>query len=366
MMRGDSFLTVRMREREQTHRRLVLWGIGALLLLSLSPVVGHHLSSRVDAALLGQDHLWDLCLIALHTLLAPVHGVFHVLLIAGLLYAIWDRTRAVWRLRRTLALLTPSAKAAGSRIDAAMRVLGLDGDTVCIVDGVPNPAFTAGWWRPRIYIAREIGEVLSPEQLIAVLAHEAEHVRRRDPLRLSLLRFFGCTLFWNPAFRRLASDMADEAEIAADDVAARGAPLVLASAILLLSAWRRPAARAGDPHAFPAGTVVGLVENGSARRGRFDALLDRRVRRLAGESAVVSTHLTRRSILGAAAMLSVVWISGIAVAHPMPTPGTHAEAAHCEHKGEGAFSHLFCRRAGVSSATSGIGASHCPHAHPAG
>ncbi len=366
MTRGDSFLTVRMREREQTHRRLVLWGIGALLLLSLSPVVGHHLSSRVDTALIGQDHLWDICLIALHTLLAPVHGLFHVLLIAGLLYATWDRARAVWRLRRTLAMLTPCAEAPGSRIGAAMRELGLGDGTVCVVDGVPNPAFTAGWWSPRIYIAREIGESLSPEQLIAVLAHEAEHVRRRDPLRLSLLRFLGCTLFWNPAFRRLASDMADEAEIAADDVAARGAPLVLASAILLLAAWRRPAASVGGRHAIPAGAVVGLVENGAARRARFDALLDRRVRRLAGETTVVSTRLTRRSILGAAAMLSVVWISGIAVAHPMPTPGTHADATHCEHKGEGALSHLFCRSAGHSSATSVVGASRCPHAHPAG
>ncbi len=365
MTRRDSFLTVPMREREQTHRRLVLWGIGALLLLSLSPVIGHHLSSQVDAALMGQDHLWDICLIAVHTLLAPVHGLFHVLLIAGLLYATADRARAVWRLRRTLAMLTPSVGAPGSRIDAAMRQLGLGGGTVYVVDGVPNPAFTAGWWAPRIYLAREIGELLSPEQLIAVLAHEAEHVRRRDPLRLSLLRFLGCTLFWNPAFRRLASDMADEAEISADDVAARGAPLVLASAILLLAAWRSPAASEGGPHAIPAGAVVGLVENGSRRKARFDALLDRRVRRLAGQTVVVSTHLTRRSILAAAAMLALVWISGVAVAHPMPTAGAHADAAHCDHPGEGALSHLFCRGTPFSRATSVVGASRCPHAHPA-
>ncbi|MBK6489010.1 MAG: hypothetical protein IPF98_19660 [Gemmatimonadetes bacterium] len=74
---------------------------------------------------------------------------------------------------------------------------------------------------------------------------------------------------------------------------------------------------------------------------QHDALLERRVRRLAGEMAVVSSHLTRRSLLGAAAMLSAVWVSGLVVAHPMPT-GAAAGVAHCAHVHQNALSHLFC------------------------
>ncbi|MEO7521532.1 MAG: M56 family metallopeptidase [Gemmatimonas sp.] len=365
MSRHLPFLAPPMRAREQTHRRHVLWGIGALLLLSLSPVVGHHLSARADAALVGQDHAWAVCLIALHTLLAPVHGVFHALLLAGLLYAFWDRTRAVWRLRQSLAMLTPHVASPCDRIGVAMRDVGLESTSVLVVDGLPNPAFTAGWWKPRIYIARDLGTLLSHEGLVAVLSHEAEHVRRRDPLRLTMLRFLGCTLFWIPAFRRLAEDMADEAEIAADDVAAREHPLSLASAILSLAA--RPYATSGAnlPHVFPTGTAVGLMEHRGVRGGH-DALLEWRVRRLAGDIAVVSSHLTRRSLLGAAAVLAAVWISGIAVAHPMPTTGVHADAAHCDHPGKGAWSHLFCRN-GLRSPDHAIeGSTRCPHAHPPG
>lgn len=341
MPRRTGFLTPAMQSREQSHRRFVLWGIGALLLLSLSPVLGHHVSTRLDAALMGQDHVWILCLIALHALLAPVHGLFHVLLSAGLLYAVFDRLRAAWRLRDTLRLLVAQPTTASPAIAAAIVASNVPARLVQAVRGLPNPAFTAGWWSPRIYLAEEIGDTLTVSQLASVLAHEAEHVRRRDPLRLSMLRFLGCTLFWIPAFRRLAADMADEAEIAADDAAAGERPLVLASAILAMAAWRGPASAGGHGGRLPPGAVVGLVEQGGNTRALHDALLDRRVRRLAGETAVVASHLTKRSLVGAAAILSAVWISGVVVAHPLPT-GAAADTAHCAHAHRNPLSHLFC------------------------
>ena len=43
-----------------------------------------------------------------------------------------------------------------------------------------------------------------------------DDIARRDPLRLSLMRFLACTLFYIPALRRLADDLTDEAEIEAD------------------------------------------------------------------------------------------------------------------------------------------------------
>ncbi len=373
MPQPNSFLTARMREREQIHRRLVLWGIGALLLLSLSPVVGHHVSTRLDAALTGYDHVLDVCLIALHMLLAPVHGLFHALLLVGVFYATYDRWRALSRLRQTLLFINADTGTTSPAFVAAMRASGLDPHTVRVVEGLPNPAFTAGWWRPRVYVARELERVLTRAELVAVLTHEAEHVRRRDPLRLSLLRFLGCTLFWIPAFRRLAADMADESEIAADDVAAGDQPLVLASAILQLAAWPMSRGSSAVAPAWPADATASFVSNGAKRSTSHDALLERRIRRLAGETAIVASHLTRRSLLGAAAMLCAVWVSGVIVSHPMPAEGAHSHAAHCDHPGEGALSHLFCRSelfarepaaAPVTGAANGAAPS-CPHAHNA-
>ena len=349
--RVPDYLAAPFAAREQRHRRLVLLAAAALIAFSTSPVFGHHLSGRVAAGLLvGTDHLGAVCLVALHELLAPVHGLFHVLLIAGLVYAIWDRARAWRAVRCALRTLVHARPALGGSFWRAARAAGLDPRRVRIVEGLPNPAFTTGWLRPRVFVARELAERLSADELTAVLAHEAAHVRRRDPLRLSMFRLLSRTLFWMPALRRLADDLADEAEVAADDAAARATPhvdaLVLASAILALAGWR-------DLNALPAD---GAVATGFQRAD----LLERRIRRLAGEDAPLGTHVTRRSVGGALGALAVVWVSGLMMVHPLPaaTPA-HPQRDHCEHHHALAIMHLFC-----PGFDGGAGLGPCPHAVP--
>jgi hypothetical protein len=165
---------------------------------------------------------------------------------------------------------------------------------------------------------------------------------RRDPLRRSLLRLLACTLFWLPALRRLAEDLSDETEVRADDDAVGDRPLVLASAILRLARWPMTGP------AIPVGTA--LLD------GRSE-LLARRVRRLAGEPAAAHSHVTRRSLILAAAALALVWASGAAVAHPMPTSlADGISPHHCEHRHESAFAHLFCLGSPFASPR-GV----CPH-----
>jgi hypothetical protein len=131
--------------------------------------------------------------------------------------------------------------------------------------------------------------------------------------------------------------------VLADDAAARGQPLVLASALLAIAGrfagWRLP-----EP-------AVGACSD-----ARPD-LLERRIRRLAGEDAPVHSHVTRRSLAFAAIALAVVLSSSIAVVHPLPTH--HAGVpVHCTHAHSWAISHLFCKDgAGDRPA--------CPHADPA-
>ena len=348
-----------MLAREQSHRRSLLLAVGALIIFSTSPVFGHHVAVKADILLAGRDHLGSVCLIAMHLLLAPVHRGFHLLLFAGAIYAVWDRIRAWRNLKSTLGALESRAPSLEEPIGMAAAHAGVSSDRIRVVEGLPNPAFTAGLWRPRIFVAAELPDVLDESQLLAVLAHEAAHVRRRDPLRLSLLRFLACTLFYIPALHRLADDLADEAEIDADDAAASsGTPLVLASAILTLAEWgARLRETAGMKLPIPFATIVGFQPFHPLRR--VD-LLERRIRRLAGESTPVGTHVTRRSLGAAAAVLIAVWVSGVMMAHPLPAealPHAHAAAPHCRHPGGLAISHVFCL--GFHAHPSGA---PCPHA----
>ena len=351
-MSNRHFLTRFTGAHEGRHGRLVLFATGVLILLATSPVLAHHVGSRLDELLAGRDHIWVICVIAVHQLLAPVHEVFHGLLVAGLGYATLDRARAWITVRRLLRSVHAFNPSNGDAFWTAAADAHVPPALLRVVDGLPNPAFTAGWLRPHIYVATQLVDALAPAELRAVLAHEHAHVRRRDPARLSVLRFVGCALFWLPALRRLAADAADDAEIAADDTAVRGQPLVLASAILKLAAWRAPgqdAAAGGRLLSKGSGVVIGFQR---------DALLDRRIHRLVGEDAPVVTHVTKRSLAAAFAGLLLVWSSGLAVAHPLPTHvDTGAQhGGHCTQHSGWALTHLFCLAGHVRTP-----GAPCPH-----
>lgn len=344
-MRSE-FLRWTVEERETRHRRRALIVTAILTLVAISPVLGHHLSTRLSDAFAGQDHFWILCLLAVHELLAPIHSVFHVLLLTGVVYAITDRTRASIRLRRTIGVLASRHPSPADSVWEAARLSEIPPGVLRLADGLPNPAFTTGWLRPIVYVDSRLQSELTLPQLGAVLAHEYAHVRRRDPARLTMLRALGCVLFWLPALRRLAADVADDAEIAADNFAVRGDPTVLASAILQLAQWT-----ARDAHTTRRGD--GLEDSGRSAVGfQRDAMLDRRIHRLLGNDAPIVTHVTWRSMVAAFSGLMLAWSSGIAVAHPM-TIGS----AHCAHPHAWAYEHLFCR-AGHDRSANVL----CPHA----
>ena len=324
-------------EREHRHRRWLLLGLGGLLVMSTMPVFWHHMVPPMGwwPAL---DHVGAVCVRAVELLLSPVHEGFHLIVVTGLAYAVVDRGRALWMQRTTLLGLHSWRPEAGGVVARAAKAAGLPVDRVRVSSLLPNPAFTAGLLRPRVFIAESLVRTLSFQQLVAVLAHERGHVVRRDPLRLSLLRFLACTLFWLPALRRVSDDLADEAEILADDsAAAMGLRFHLAGAILALAQWR--VSRVPGVVGFAAGD-----------------LLDRRIRRLVGESAPVGTHVTWRSLAAAVAALALVWTSGVVMLHATAL-GAGTAATHCDHHETSPISHLFCLWSAEGTATH-----RCPHA----
>jgi Zn-dependent protease with chaperone function len=169
----------------------------------------------------------------------------------------------------TLAALVLTVRAALRQVRAArrfQRALPLaavaSAPTGVIVVDDPRPlAFCAGLLRPRVYISRGALAMLEPAEREAVLAHEAHHARRRDPLRLLVARALGDGMFFLPVMRRLADRYAALAEVAADDAAVRAmrSPRPLASALL-----------AFDAHPSP--SVVGIAPE------RVDHLMGERAR----------------------------------------------------------------------------------------
>ena len=315
---------------ERRHRRHVVTTATAIVILTACPLFGHHVGPAFEA-LEKRDEIFGICLVALRELLGPIHELFHVLIVAGVVFAVVDRLLARREVPRLLAGLDSSALDMRGALYGAVRAAGLAPTDVHVVTGLPVPAFTVGWVHPQVFVAREIESHLDREQLAAVLEHEAAHVRRRDPLRLSLLRILAGTFFYVPAIRSLTADMADEIEIAADDAVVGARPrraLVLASAIVTLAAWPEPAP-------LPA-AVPGFLRK---------ELFERRVRRLVGEKVIIRSHVTRPCLACATAVLTALWVSGLIMAHPLPAQtarATETTTAYCWQTLSSPWTHLLC------------------------
>lgn len=178
--------------------------------------------------------------------------------------------------------------AAGARlISAARRLAALErewltrgtaspataaGLPVFIVEG-PGPVATlVGVVRPRLYLSRSVVDTLTPDEHVAVLAHECAHRRRRDNLArwvmLATPDLFGATRFgvrtaerWAAAAERIA----DEEAVGGDD----RIKVALASALVKVARLMPPAPRIPLP-------TSGLDDGG---------ILAERVTRLLGEPA---------------------------------------------------------------------------------
>jgi hypothetical protein len=140
-----------------------------------------------------------------------------------------------------------------------------------VFPGDAPQAFCAGHWRPSIYISQGAVDLLSEDELAAVLRHEQQHLEARDPLKLACARVVTRALFFLPALAALSDRYVEIAEVRADDaaVAADGGNRgTLASALL----------------AFESGSPPG---SGGLAAERVDALLGKPVARLLPQRLIV-------------------------------------------------------------------------------
>lgn len=180
----------------------------------------------------------------------------------------------------------------GRRIRQHLDILGpatIASSTVLVIDDEHPHAFCAGLVRPKIYVSNRALAALTPPQLEAVIAHEAHHAARRDPLRIWLLSVLAHALFFLPVLSRLQDRHAELAELAADEaaVAAVGGSAPLAGALLCLgradargvvgisggrvdhllgapARWQLPVSHLAGGVLIPAGLLAVIIASASA------------------------------------------------------------------------------------------------------
>jgi hypothetical protein len=164
--------------------------------------------------------------------------------------------------------------------------------------GVPAPIST-GILHPRVLLPIGLADRFSDEELRALALHEIAHLRRRDPLVLTLAALVRAVLFFHPLVWPAARQISALAEQCADDAVleATGQPLPYAKMLARL-------AEELPPRPFATEMATGILLSKGAFLRRVEAILgDRdRVRRL-----------TRRALVGTliAVLVSLVIVLAV-------------------------------------------------------
>jgi Zn-dependent protease with chaperone function len=140
----------------------------------------------------------------------------------------------------TILRATRKAQRAWRERSGKITVEGMTVPVFRVEDGASLLAVT-GIFRPRIFVAREITETLSPDELRAALAHELAHVSSFDNLKQLLLKVTRAPR-WLRTLYNVDSEWTNVSEIAADHGAlAEGVSVLdLSSALIKVGRLNRP------------------------------------------------------------------------------------------------------------------------------
>lgn len=190
------------------------------------------------------------------------------------------------------------------RLIAKARWGGIDGRLVVLATAAPF-ALTYGVLSPRVLVTTGLVETLSDAELGAVLAHEREHLRNRDPLKILLARAILARHFYLPALAGLRDRFASARELSADRAALKTHGITsLAGALFKVT--EAPAWAAASPSAAMS----------------TDALLEARISQLETGTEPPPPRTGRRAMLytltGGLVFGSAVGWSAIIVAHYLP------------------------------------------------
>lgn len=157
-------------------------------------------------------------------------------------------------------------------------------------------AFTCGIFRPMIILSTWMIDHLDRRELEAVLAHEMEHVARRDYLVVWLSLVLRDAFFYLPTCHIAYRQLQHEKELACDDMTVRVTrrPLALASA--LAKVWQNVVAEPRFLAAF--GAAQPLVKGEEVIHGRIERLLSSSPSKIPTQTSRPHTFGTKVFALG--------------------------------------------------------------------
>jgi uncharacterized protein (TIGR03435 family) len=166
-----------------------------------------------------------------------------------------------------------------------------------------------GIFRPLLLWPAGISEHLDDAQIDSIVAHEVEHVRRRDNLTAAIHLLVEALFWFHPAVRWMGARLLDERERACDEkvLENNARPETYAESILKVCTFCL------EP---PASCVAGV--SGSD--------LKQRIVRIMTHRSGVGLTLVRKALLGAAAGLAIVLPVGFGVLHAMQASATSSVA----------------------------------------
>lgn len=180
-------------------------------------------------------------------------------------------TFALWRALRSW-LATRSLRQEWLSSAVQINLAGISIPSFSFANSFPIIA-VVGTFRPRLFIAEHVLEILSEEELTAAIAHECGHLSAHDNFKRALLRACRDALMIVPSGRALDRAWAEAAECAADDHAAQQnaeTALNLASALVKIAKMIPVGARASVPMAA---FLVGIEETRGVK-ARIQHLLE--------------------------------------------------------------------------------------------
>lgn len=99
--------------------------------------------------------------------------------------------------------------------------LGIQNSLFEIESGEPL-VFCSGFLHPKIFISTNVAKKLSLDELEAVLLHEKEHLKRKDPLKFYILRCIRDIFWFIPGIKKIVQKFRTACELSADFSATLG------------------------------------------------------------------------------------------------------------------------------------------------
>lgn len=134
----------------------------------------------------------------------------------GMARAAWSLAKSAWHSAAVARHIRHHRIATPARLAAWQGNLG---DRLVTLDAPAPYALTYGALRPRMLVTTGLLRALSDAEVAAVLAHEQEHLRSRDPLKNVLARAILARHFYLPALTRLRDRFTYGRELSADRAA---------------------------------------------------------------------------------------------------------------------------------------------------